>query len=183
MSTLGQQRIECQYKDKLYTLEFQVIEQDACAILGRESCNTLGVIKRTYDITRDTTKDILSEFEDLFTGLGCFPGVHRIQTKPEAMPVIHAPMKVPVAFKKDIEKELKRMEEMGVIKKQTEPTEWVNSMVTIVKPNKIRICIDPQDLNRAIRRDHYPLKTLEEIVAEMPRAKIFSVVHANQGFW
>lgn len=54
--------------------------------------------------------------------------------------------------------------------KNTEPTEWENSMVTIVKPNKIRICIDPQDLNRAVRREHYPLK-------------IFSVVDANQGFW
>lgn len=47
--------------------------------------------------------------------------------------------------------------------KNTEPTEWINSMVTIVKPNKIRICIDPQDLNRAVRREHYPLKTLEEV--------------------
>lgn len=60
MSPLGQQRLECQYKDKLYTFEFQVIEQNTCAILGRESCNTLGVIKRMYEITRDTSKDILS---------------------------------------------------------------------------------------------------------------------------
>jgi len=122
MSPLGQQHLECQYKDKLYTLEFQVIEQNACAILG-ESCNTLGVIKRMYEITRDTSKDILSEFEDLFTGLGCVPGVHHIQTNPEVMPVIHAPRKVPVALKNDIKRDLKRMEEMGVIKKQTEPTE------------------------------------------------------------
>ncbi|KAL1277373.1 hypothetical protein QQF64_024046 [Cirrhinus molitorella] len=109
--------------------------------------------------------------------------VHHIQTKPDVIPVIHPPRKVPIALKKDIERELKLMEEMGVIKKQTEPTEWVNSMVTIVKPNKIRICIDPQELNREIRREHYPLKTIEEVVAEMPRAKIFSVVDANQGFW
>ncbi|KAK0154442.1 Retrovirus-related Pol polyprotein from transposon 412 [Merluccius polli] len=56
-------------------------------------------------------------------------------------------------------------------------------MVTVVKPNKLRICIDPQDLNKAIRREHYPLRTVEEIVAEMPNAKVFSVLDANHGFW
>lgn len=56
-------------------------------------------------------------------------------------------------------------------------------MVTVVKPNKIRICLDPQNLNKAILREHYPLKTVEEVVAEMPSAKVFSVVDANQGYW
>jgi len=42
-------------------------------------------------------------------------------------------------------------------------------MVTVVKPNKIRICIDPRDLNRAIQREHFPMMTIEEVVAEMPQ--------------
>lgn len=75
------------------------------------------------------------------------------------------------------------MESMGLIAKQTEPTDWVNSMVTVVKPNKIRICMDPQDLNKAIKREHYPVLTVEEVVSSMPNAKIFSVLYANQGFW
>jgi len=40
-------------------------------------------------------------------------------------------------------------------------------MVAVVKPNKIRICIDPRDLNMAIRRQHYPMMTIEEVVAEV----------------
>ena len=53
------------------------------------------------------------------------------------------------------------MERKDVIKKQTKPTAWFNSMVTVVKPNgKLRICMDPKDLNRAIRREHYPMKTV-----------------------
>ena len=39
----------------------------------------------------------------------------------------------------------------GIVVRQTEPTPWVNSMVTVVKPNKIRICIDPSDLSKAIQ--------------------------------
>lgn len=45
------------------------------------------------------------------------------------------------------------MESLDVIATETEPTDWVSSMVTVVKPHKIRICLDPQDLNKAIRRD------------------------------
>lgn len=56
-------------------------------------------------------------------------------------------------------------------------------MVTVVKPNKLRICIDPKDLNKAIKREHFPLKTVEEVVSEMPNAKVFSVLDANHGFW
>ena len=42
------------------------------------------------------------------------------------------------------------MEKAGHITPVTEPTDWVSSMVTVVKKGKIRICIDPRDLNKAI---------------------------------
>ena len=76
------------------------------------------------------------------------------------------------------------MEKLGVVEHVHEPTDWVNSMVTIVKPNgKLRICIDPRDLNRAIRREHYPKKTIKEVTARIPNAKVFSVLDASLGFW
>ena len=54
------------------------------------------------------------------------------------------------------------MEELDVIEKAEEPTDRVNSMVTIVKPNgKLRICIDPHDLNKAVKRDYYPMSTID----------------------
>ncbi len=42
--------------------------------------------------------------------------------------------------------ELERMEKMDVIEKVVEPRAWVNSMVTIWKPEKkkFRICMDPK---------------------------------------
>jgi len=75
------------------------------------------------------------------------------------------------------------MVELEVIEKIEEPTDWVNSMVTIVKPNgSLRICIDPRDLNKAIKRETYPMSTVEEIISRMPNAKVFSVVDASSGF-
>ncbi|KAJ8049716.1 hypothetical protein HOLleu_02584 [Holothuria leucospilota] len=55
-------------------------------------------------------------------------------------------------------------------------------MVTIFKGGKVRICHDRKDLNRVIRREHYKIPTVEEVVVSMPDAKVFSVQDAKSGF-
>ena len=46
--------------------------------------------------------------------------------------------------------ELDRMEKLAVISKVDEPTDWVSSMVLVEKPGKIRICLDPCNLNKSM---------------------------------
>ena len=89
-----------------------------------------------------------------------------------------------LAIKDKLKAELDKMERMGVIMKQDQPTEWINSMVTPTKLNgKIRVCIDPRDLNQAIKRKHYPMKTIEDITPKMQNAKILSKLDATSGYW
>ena len=76
------------------------------------------------------------------------------------------------------------MEKLRVIKKCTEPTAWVHSLaVAKKKNNKLRVCLDPSDLNRAVMREHFPMQTVEDVISRMPNAKVFSVLDANDGFW
>ena len=75
------------------------------------------------------------------------------------------------------------MVEEGISTPVNEPTDWVSSMVTVVKPNKLRTCIDPKDLNRAIKRSHYPMPTIEEVATKLSKAKVFTVLDAKSGFW
>lgn len=58
------------------------------------------------------------------SGLGCILGVYHVQTKPGIGPVVHAHRTGPVPLKDNTEAELKRMENLGVVNKQTEPTDW-----------------------------------------------------------
>lgn len=186
MEPLGKATLHCEYKDEFHKLEFQIIESNLPAILGGESCAKMGLIRRLYTVGKvtDSSSDIFINYKDVFTGLGCVPGLHNIKIDSAVPPVIHPPRKIPIALKDQIKTELDRMEQLGVVEKQTEPTDWVNSMVIVQRPGKkLRICIDPQDLNKAIKREHYPLRTVEEVVAEMPNAQIFSVLDANHGFW
>ena len=82
-------------------------------------------------------------------------------------------------LKEDLDKLVKE----EVITPVTEPTNWVSSLVLVNKPDKLRICIDPQDLKKALLRPHYPLPTIEEVATRLSKAKVFSVLDAKNGFW
>ena len=93
------------------------------------------------------------------------PTKHKIRVDKSVTPVVHPPRRTPIALRDKIKDELDRMFEQGVIVRQEEPTPWINSMVTVLKPyGKLRICIDPKDLNKAILQEHYPLKTIEDVI-------------------
>lgn len=59
----------------------------------------------------------------------------------------------------------------------------MNSMKVVNKGSKIRIYIDPRDLNSAIQREHFPLKTVEDVIEKMSQAKFFTKLDAVSGFW
>ena len=68
--------------------------------------------------------------------------------------------------------------------KVSKSTDWVNAMVMVEKKDgTVRLCIDPVDLNKAIKRPHYPITTFEDAVAEIDGAVIFSKLDARSGYW
>ena len=59
------------------------------------------------------------------------------------------------------------MEKTGVIRKIDKPTEWVRSRVVVEKTSVgLRICPDPRDLNKAIKRKYDQLPTLKKLQAD-----------------
>ena len=76
------------------------------------------------------------------------------------------------------------MERNGVIKRIKGPTDWVNSLVFVEKPDRsLRICLDPRDLNKAIKREHYQLPTFDEIASRITGETRFTKLDANKGYW
>ena len=56
-----------------------------------------------------------------------------------------------------------------------EPADEVSSPVCVDKPDgSIHVCLDPKDLNVAIKREHYPLPLIDDITANCAGATVFS---------
>ena len=76
--------------------------------------------------------------------------------KDDAQPKIHPPRKVPLSLIPKLKETLARLEKTGVISKSDKPSDWVNSLVIVEKKDgSLRLCLDPKDLNKAIKREYF----------------------------
>ena len=153
---------------------------------GRTCVNRLPLMKQ----------DILSHYSGCFKGLGCFPGeLYKFHLKPEHKPARHTPRKVSIHLEDAFKEEIKSLVELGILEEVKEHTDWVNSGVIMEKdsgnhhsPNhtvkrKLRICLDPRDLNEALEREPYHTHSVDEITAKLQGMTVFTIVDFKKGYW
>ncbi|GBO39695.1 hypothetical protein AVEN_197114-1 [Araneus ventricosus] len=75
------------------------------------------------------------------------------------------------------------MENMGVITKVEQPTEWDSNIVVIDNPNQLSICIEPRLLNEAIKIPNYPIPPADRLMTNLQGSAVFSLFDATNGFW
>ena len=151
--------------------------------MGLKTCERLALIKRVY-LVNDVDTNLLEEFADTFGDIDCLPEEYKIKVDQSVEPVIEPPRRIPLSSQKKMKIELDSMESLNVIEKVTHLTDWVSNIVVVEKSNgKLRLCLDPRNLNRAIKREHFQLPTVDDIMAKMPGAKIFSKLDASSGYW
>ena len=143
-----------------------------------------------------TKRDILSQYSSCFEGIGRFPGdPYRFHLKPDYKPAGHAPRKVPVHLEATFKEEIDSLVKQGILEEVKEHTDWVNSYVIVEKdtrnqhaPNhtvkkKLRICLDPRDLNEALEREPYHTRSVDEITAKLQGMTVFTIVDFKKGYW
>ena len=55
-------------------------------------------------------------------------------------------------------------------------------MVVGSTPSKMRISLDPQDLNKVVIRPKYQMPTLDELLPKLSKAKVVTTLDAKDGF-
>jgi len=195
---LGKRRISlCNPKNnRKYNLEFQIVSEEnkialgASAIQGMELItlnmeNILTVDGLTGGKTKGlTVRQVVKQFKDVFEGEGMLIGKLHLQVDHCVPPVQFPAHKPPVALKEKYQGELKRLVERAIIRKVSEPTDWISSTVVVMKPNgKIRLCLDPRPLNNALKRNHYPMPVIDDLLPDLCKARVFSVVDVKNSFW
>ena len=128
-----------------------------------------------------TKQEILSQYSGCFEGIGHFPGdPYKFHLTPDHKLARHAPRKVPVHLEAAFKEEIESLVKQGILEDVKEHTDWVNSYVIVEKdtgnqhvPNhtvkkKLRICLDPRDLNEALEKELYHTHSTGEITTEFP---------------
>lgn len=180
----GKINLPCEFNGKIENLEFQIIP-GSLNLLSRYDSVRLNLVKRIHMTSASTCNPILTTYQDVFEDrIGCVPGEVGIELDEGVQPKVCPPRSIPVALRQQVKDELDRLEKEKIIAKVTEPTSWVNPLVCVKKPSgKVRLCIDPFQLNKAIRREHYPMNTIDDTATRLGGSKYFSVLDANMGFY
>ncbi len=128
--------------------------------------------------------DMHRKYADVIGGDGCLEGEYNLEVDPAVKPVRLPKQRVPVALMKHLKDELGSIVERGIIAQVEKSMDLISSMVVVKKPSgKLRICIDPRPLNKALRRQHFPLPTIDDVLPDLTKARVFTVCDVKDGFW
>jgi len=179
--TVGKISLDVKHGDICRPFEFEVIDSSAPPILGLQALDALDLVRRVENVTSTC---VLEEFPQVFEGIGCVAGEHRIKVDDSVQPVVHAARRVPVALLDRVKAQLQSMENDAIVTRVDEPTPWVNSMVIVEKSNgDLRICLDPKDLNKAVLREHHKIPTIQDIALKFQGMDCFTILDMRHGYW
>ena len=183
-------QVTCPDTKRNQVMEFFVTDTDDIPILGKDACESMNLLRRVHvdGVTSHskgmTKEDLLTEYSDVFSGVGMFEKEYDIEVDPSVRPVIQAPRKLPYAKYDQLKETIARLEEEEIIASVDKPTDWVHNLVITEKRNgSLRICLDPRPLNKAIKRERYQIPTPSDVQSQLHGKKIFTVIDMKDGFW
>jgi hypothetical protein len=107
---------------------------------------------------------------------------HNLKISPDAKPVRQKPRRQSVERQDFIRQEVRKLLDTGFIEEVHHP-EWLANPVVVPKANeKLRMCIDYTNLNKACPPDPYPLPRIDQIVDSTSGCELLSFQDAYSGF-
>ena len=137
-----------------------------------------------------TSQDqIIHEYPDVFERIAKFPWQpYHIQADPSVTPKQTPCRTIPIHLKEAFQKEINKMLQAGVLVLITEATPWINSFILVESNDKqgqlkLRICLDPTNLNKVVTREPYHFCMPEGISHLLADACILTLCDCQKGYW
>jgi len=88
--------------------------------------------------------------------------------------------RVPYHLRDKLSDKLDELVKLDIIKKVSGPSSWVSPVVVVSKPSgNIRLCVDMRQANMAVKRERYPMPTIDEVLQDLNQSKFFSKLDLN----
>ena len=174
LDCLGEFTTHTTWKGKQYSFRVAVIKGTMTkSLLSRDAAADMGLVARIDAVSNQAAVGLMKT------------SPVRINLKQDAVPFcLFTARNVPFPLMDVVKKELDKMVDSKVIRRVTEPTEWCAPMVPVPKPKGgVRICVDLKRLNKAVKREHLVLPTLDDVAPNLAGSTIFSSLDAESGFW
>ncbi|CAB4036363.1 Retrovirus-related Pol poly [Paramuricea clavata] len=116
---------------------------------------------------------ILHAFPHLFDGIGQVKGKEiKLHISNTVTPKQQLQRRIPFHVRKDVEQELKRLEQLDIIEAIDGSTPWVSPIVVVPK----------KSANKAIGREKHLMPTLDDLIADLNVAAVFSTLDLVSGY-
>jgi len=127
----------------------------------------------------------MNEFKDYFAdnGNSCVGETVSLNVQPDAKPTFARARTVPVRMREEVRSELQRLVNLGKISK-VYSSEWASPTVNVMKSDgSVRICGDfSATVNKYLDPVHTPLPTIDEVIARVGTATVFSKIDLVNAF-
>ena len=183
LTVMGRCAVVVETKRNIQCHEFHVVRGDNGTLLSCATATELGLIEVTNKVT-DTS--IFASHPNLFSGIGKLKNVKvELHIDESVKPVALKQRRTPFHLSEKVEAEIEHLLQKDIIEKvEGVPTPWVSPIVVTPKKNtdKIRVCVDMREPNKAIMRDRHQMPTVDELINDLNGAKIFSKVDLRSGY-
>ncbi|XP_063954021.1 uncharacterized protein K02A2.6-like [Lytechinus pictus] len=137
-------------------------------------------------VPEDIAEIIPDKYPDVFSSssIGTLPGspVHLTVTD-DALPTVCLARIIPESLKGKVKDALDDLQAKDIIEEVSSPTDWVNQIAVLQKKSgKVCVCLDPRPLNIVLKREHYPLPVLDDILPQLSDATVFSICDLKDGY-
>ena len=185
LSLEGEANVHISYQGQQVTLPLVVVAGSGPALLGRNWLQHIKLHWKEIKYVTTTVDGLLHKYQALFNDeLGTMTGVQaRLSVKPDSTPKFCRARATPYALREAIEKDLTRLQQMGVIE-SVKYSDWATPVVPVPKPDgTVRLCGDFKvTVNPVLQIDKYPIPKPEDLLTVLAGGQKFSKLDLSQAY-
>jgi hypothetical protein len=146
LDIMGKFKATIKTKDKIEIAELYIVKGNSGCLLGYETCVQLQIVPQITSLRDDKIETLCQRYPNVFNGIGKLKNKQvKLHVNESVKPVSQPHRRIPFHERKQVEKELEKLEKLDIIEKV------IVFAPKPKKPGEIRLCVDMRKANTAIQ--------------------------------